>query len=186
MHSVDLSLFYTIFSVSGRSTWLDWSVLFFGEYYLYILFVIFGYFLYKEIRNRRLNGLYGYFFAGIAAITARFGVAELIRLFYHRPRPFIALHLKHLLTDYAYSFPSGHTIFIFALATGVFFVNRKFAYFLYASGVIVGLARIAGGVHYPSDIVGGAILGILTSYLLYQVWLYLGRRINISIIQKWQ
>jgi membrane-associated phospholipid phosphatase len=170
MHSLDLPLFYIIFGLSGRSTWLDWPIVFFGEYYLYVILLVLAYFLYQEIQARRMQKIYGYLVAILAALVARFGVAELIRLYYHRPRPFLALHLPHLLTDTSYSFPSGHTIFLFGLATGVFFVNRKFAYFLYASGIIVGLARVAGGVHYPSDILGGAVLGICTGVLVYSIW----------------
>jgi len=76
------------------------------------------------------------------------------------------------LSDSSYSFPSGHTIFIFALATAVYFFHKKLGYFLYFSGLLIGLARISGGVHYPSDILGGIILGSLTSLFIF----YLERR----------
>jgi undecaprenyl-diphosphatase len=86
-------------------------------------------------------------------------------------RPFIALNLpQHVLADHSYAFPSGHTTLVFTLATATYFFNKKLAYFLYASGLIIGLARIAGGVHYPSDIVGGIILGILIGFIVYKLW----------------
>ena len=99
-----------------------------------------------------------------------YGVVQIVRLFYHRLRPFVAFHIPHLLTDTAYSFPSAHTAVLFALATATYFFNKKLSYVIFAAGVVVGVARIMGGVHYPTDILGGIILGIATSGILY--WLY--------------
>ena len=111
-----------------------------------------------------------YFVAILSASVARFGVGSLIRFFYHHPRPFITLSLAHLINDNTYSFPSGHTIFMFGLATATYFFNKKLAYFLYASGLVIGLARIVGGIHYPSDILGGIMLGILIGFIVYKLW----------------
>jgi len=44
---------------------------------------------------------------------------------------------------------------------------------LYASGLLIGIARIAAGVHYPLDILGGIILGTLTGYIAYR---FLGKK----------
>jgi undecaprenyl-diphosphatase len=52
----------------------------------------------------------------------------------------------------------------------VLFVNKRLAYFLYTAGLIVGIARVAGGVHYPSDILGGIILGIIIGFVTYKMW----------------
>ncbi len=185
MASIDHSFFFVLYSFAGRSHIGDFLIIFFGEYFLYIIFAILAYFLYRAYRNKKRKEVYGYFVALFAALFARFGVENVIHFFYHRPRPFIALHLPHLLSDMSYSFPSGHTIFMFALATGIFFVNRKFSYFLYASGLVIGLARVMGGVHYPSDILGGAILGILTGYIVYKLLERFGpKRNGISPIRS--
>ena len=103
----------------------------------------------------------------MAALVARFGIAEAIRLFYHESRPFTALGISHLINDSTYSFPSGHTIFLFALGAATNFFNKKLAYFIYASALLIGFARVAGGVHYPSDIVGGIVLGAATGVCVY-------------------
>jgi undecaprenyl-diphosphatase len=55
---------------------------------------------------------------------------------------------------------------MFALATATYYFNKKLAYFLFASGLVIGLARVAGGVHYPSDVLGGIFLGILTVFII--------------------
>jgi undecaprenyl-diphosphatase len=65
-----------------------------------------------------------------------------------------------------YAFPSGHTTFVFALATIAWYYHEKVAYFLYVSGLVIGIARVIAGVHYPSDILGGIIVGTVVAYIL--------------------
>ncbi len=175
MHLLDLSVFYSIYNLSSQSIWPDRLIVFFGEYLIYILLAILFYFMWDAFRTEQMRKVYGYCVAVAGALIARFGVVEIIRHYYHRPRPFLVLHLPHLLSDTSYSFPSGHTIFLFALATGVLFVNKRFAYFLYAAGLIVGIARVAGGVHYPSDILGGMALGMITGFAVYKMWSNIAR-----------
>lgn len=59
------------------------------------------------------------------------------------------------------SFPSDHAALFFALATGVWWVWRKggTALFLYVAAIIC-LPRIYLGIHYPTDILAGAVLGL--------------------------
>ena len=156
---MDLSLFFAVHSLAGMSGWGDTLIIFFAEWYLYIALAVFVFVAWREYRGG--VSLYTYVGALAAALVARFGLAEVIRHFYHHDRPYVAIAgLSHLLTDNAYSFPSGHTIFLFALGAAAHFFNKKLAYFLYASGLLIGLARVAAGVHYPSDILGGIVLEI--------------------------
>lgn len=162
MLSADLSLFYAIHSLAGRSALFDAVIVCVGEYLIYgVIAVVIGFSVYAwRAGDRELFA--GYLLSIAAALAARFIVASGIRLVYERVRPFAALNISHLLNDSAYSFPSGHTIFMFALATVVYRYNKIFAWCLAALGLLIGLARIAGGVHYPSDILGGIALGICT------------------------
>ena len=176
MVQLDTSLFFAIHSLAGHGVAGDFSIIFFGEYFIYIVFIIFAYAAwcaYKKQKN--IAALRPYAGAVIAAGVA-YSIANAIRIFYHHLRPFVALPISHLLTDTSYSFPSVHTIVLFALATAVYFFNKKLSYVIFVAGLFVGIARIAGGVHYPSDILGGIVLGIATSSILY--WLY--RRITRS------
>ena len=64
------------------------------------------------------------------------------------------------------SFPSDHAVLFFALATGLFFISRGIGVFafLYCSFVI-GFPRIYLGLHYPTDIIAGALLGVAMGWL---------------------
>jgi len=166
MNGIDRSFFFTLYNLSYHSRLFDLFITFFGEYFFYFILLISVCFAYKNYK-RKTQQLKLYGFALLSAIIARFGIASIIRFFYHRPRPFLVLSLSHLISDNTYSFPSGHTIFMFSLATAVYYFNKKLAYFLYGSGLLIGFARVAGGVHYPSDVVGGIILGMATSVAIH-------------------
>jgi len=80
--------------------------------------------------------------------------------------------------DLHMSFPSGHMTFLFALGMAIYFHNKKAGYLLFAGGFLIGLARIFVGVHYPLDIFGGIILGILVGLggnEIFKKWLAQGR-----------
>lgn len=58
------------------------------------------------------------------------------------------------------SFPSGHSAGSFAVAAFVFMLHRRWGLFALVVAALIGLSRVALGVHYPSDVVAGAILGM--------------------------
>ncbi len=68
------------------------------------------------------------------------------------------------------SFPSGHATFYFALATIVYFYNKKVGIWFFIVSFFIAVARVFVGVHWPSDILAGALLGILMGYILN--WLF--------------
>lgn len=72
-----------------------------------------------------------------------------------------------MLIDKAASFPSGHATFFFALAFCTFLINKKWGWILTAAAVVTTVARVVAGVHWPSDIVGGAIIAGLVFAVMY-------------------
>lgn len=69
-----------------------------------------------------------------------------------------------------FSFFSGHASVSFAVTTFVVFSLRKFikwVYFFYVWPILFSLSRIYVGVHFPSDIIVGAIIGLLIGYFMY-------------------
>ena len=75
----------------------------------------------------------------------------------------MALGFEPLIArDMVGSFPSGHSAFYFALAFSLFYFNKKWGWWFTVLAFFMGLARIFTGVHYPSDILGGALLGLVS------------------------
>jgi undecaprenyl-diphosphatase len=64
------------------------------------------------------------------------------------------------------SFPSGHIAFLFALAIAVYFFNKKWGLVFFILSLLVGLARIFVGIHYPLDILGGIVIGIVSAIVV--------------------
>ena len=159
--TLDTQLFYLLNGVVGQSAILDGVIVFIASYLPYLVvaaFIVFVAFS-KYSRQGKLELL---LVAGAASVIARLGFTELIRFFYQHPRPFTALPDVHqLFTDSAWSFPSGHAMFFFAMATAIYLYNKKWGIGFLLAAALITVGRVIAGVHYPSDIVGGAIIGAL-------------------------
>ena len=96
-----------------------------------------------------------------------YAVSLFLKILFHADRPFLALNnVQALLKEDGYAFPSSHAAFFGALAVAIFLLNKKVGYSFIFFAVVIGFARITAGVHFPIDILGGFVLGGLTSYLV--------------------
>lgn len=167
MANMDTALFFSLNKFAGQSSVGDWIIVFFADKLAYILVLAFllALLVSKQPRIQKMR----VFLAATAAIVISRGIfAQSIYYFYHRPRPFQALSGVHqLLTETAYSFPSGHATFFFALSTAIYLYNRRLGLVFLALSLTMGLARVVSGVHYPFDIMGGAILGTASGALTH-------------------
>lgn len=64
-----------------------------------------------------------------------------------------------------FSFPSGHTAAAFLFAWMIYHIYPDFALLAFVWASLVGLSRVLQGVHYPTDIFAGALLGSVCAYL---------------------
>ncbi len=81
---------------------------------------------------------------------------------------------------YGYSFTSNHAtnMFAFAFFLGAYYPKLRPWFFVLAT--IIAYSRVYVGVHYPSDVLGGALLGLLIGWLMLRIWKYVTHKFNIK------
>jgi undecaprenyl-diphosphatase len=111
----------------------------------------------------------------IAVALADFAAAAL-KAIVDRPRPFVhSAEVKVLVPrPHDASFPSGHAATSFAAATILSFAFPKAAPAFIVVAAAVAYSRVYVGVHYPLDVIGGAVLGVALAVGLW--WFVLRRR----------
>ncbi len=164
--TLDISIFYLLNNLAGESGFFDSLVIFFASYLQYFLIAIFLLLLYFSVYSRQ-EKLSIFWTTAISIIVARLGITEIVRFFYHRPRPFSVLPVHQLLFDNEWSFPSGHATFFFAFATAIYLYNKKWGVGFFIAAIAMTASRVITGVHYPSDILGGMIIGIAVAYIVF-------------------
>jgi undecaprenyl-diphosphatase len=81
------------------------------------------------------------------------------------------------------SFPSDHAVLFFALSTGLLFVSKKLGTLaLFYSALFIAFPRMYLGLHYPTDIIAGAFIGIIIALLSN---IYLIKNIRLKSIAHW-
>ena len=93
---------------------------------------------------------------------------NLIKNIVQRPRPFVTFTDLQIIipTPSEFSFPSGHTSSSFA-AAAVFYrhLPKRLGIPSVVLAGLIGFSRLYVGVHYPTDVIAGVVMGILLSYL---------------------
>lgn len=100
---------------------------------------------------------------------------RLLKEYFARPRPCNALTdvLTPLGCTGSFSFPSNHALNNFAAAMFFYRLFPKLKWVLFITASLVAISRVYLGLHYPSDIFGGAVIGIVFGYLFATGVLYL-------------
>ena len=88
-----------------------------------------------------------------------------------RPRPFVSLPAAELLIPppHSYSFPSGHALSSFAAATALFLADKRLGIPACILAAFIAFSRPYLFVHYPTDVLAGALLGVVIVFALYGV-----------------
>jgi undecaprenyl-diphosphatase len=180
MNSWNLALFDVIHSLSGRFVFLDAIAIFFAQYLAY--FLVLGFFALLFFQKGARNRFYHFCETALAIILARGIVTEVIRFFYDHPRPFDALGFSPLIPESGPSFPSGHATFFFALAMAVWYADRKWGMWYFICAIFIGIARIYSGVHWPLDVLGGAMIGVACAMFIH--WLFRNVRTELAVPKR--
>lgn len=172
---IDLVIFNWINGFAGHWPWLDFLGIFCAVYLGYILLASLALFLLKDFKKYWKIVTE----AVIAAFFVRFVLVEIFYSLHFRLRPFVHNHVNFLISydPTATSFPSGHASFYFALSTIIFWYNKKAGILFYIASFFICLGRIFVGVHWPSDVIAGAMLGIITGLILNKLF----RKIDILV-----
>jgi undecaprenyl-diphosphatase len=154
LQSLDLSILQTLYAGHLPSRWIAAILLvsFLGSGWMMLGLV--PAFLVRELRVPAAVAL--------AMLTVMSGVVASVKALTNRVRPCNAMAWAHALpidVPSDCSFPSGHAAGSFAFAFFVLALQRQAGAILVGVAVLVALSRVALGVHYPSDVLGGAVLG---------------------------
>ena len=171
---MDVYLFHFLNQWAGQWICLDAMAVFLAKYlgYLLVCFLLAWLswdFLFRKEKWQRTIKMIGLSLG--AALFSRFIVVEIVRWLCFRPRPFVTEQVNQLLEHSASSsFPSGHAAFFFALSTIIYLYNKKAGWAFFAASFLIVLARVFVGIHYPLDILVGALIGIFFGWLIYFFW----------------
>ncbi|MPM24454.1 putative undecaprenyl-diphosphatase YbjG [bioreactor metagenome] len=140
-----------------------------------LLFIIALIYKNKTLRNKAITL---FLMVVIAAIFS-----NILKYSIDRTRPFKEYDfIEKLSSGGSPSFPSGHTTDAFVLATGLFllfFRRSPYAFIAYLWAIMVGYSRMYLGVHYPSDVLAGVVLGLFSAYLVLLISKKSGKILSI-------
>lgn len=168
------TIFFFFYNLARQSVFFDALVIFFAVYFIYIIIVLAFIFLilYHRILSSQnsfkkfLDDWKEFLMLCISGGSA-FILAKILKILIHSSRPFdLFEQVKPLFLETGYAFPSGHTLVASAIAFTLFFINKKAGYVFIFFTLLIGLARIIVGVHFPIDILGGFVFGGVISYLV--------------------
>lgn len=144
----------------------DIVITFFASFLIYFLYIglIILWFIDGKIKKEQVVH-------ALSACLLAVVIVTLIKYFFPTLRPFMVngkeIDVLTIPSDSA--FPSGHTAQAFALSITIFLHDRRVGKWFLISALTIGMARVIANVHYPIDILGGALIGTLVAVILDKV-----------------
>lgn len=159
---MNTEVFLWLYGFAGRWVIFDWIVAFCADAlgYLLVAALLIG----VVVDRRRVYPVLQVL--SVAAIARVLG-AGAIHAVLHISRPFtVFTDVTPLVPTTGWSFPSGHATFFFGLAAALWIWNRMWGIVGFCVAIVMGVARVIAGAHWPADILGGAVVGIATAMLV--------------------
>ncbi len=162
----NITLFRAVNDIGKEYPDINPLFIFFAEYTVYcLMLVLLFYWLTRSTKNKLMvvSAVFAFF---IAEVTGK-----LLGLIYSHRQPFAVWSdvNKLIEKEVGNSFPSDHTIVFFSVCITIALFRKRFWYLWAALALLLSISRIYVGVHYPVDILVGALLGIGAAILVYKI-----------------
>ncbi|MFA6257910.1 MAG: phosphatase PAP2 family protein [Candidatus Paceibacterota bacterium] len=173
------TIFFFFNNLTHQSNIFDSIVVFFAVYFIYIVIILAGLYLlfyYKILSSQNpfkqfANKWREFSFVGLSVGVTWFFNKFIAKILFHTFRPFVVFpQIQPLFSETGYAFPSGHTAVASSLAFALFFTNKKVGSIFIFFALLIGLARVTAGVHFPIDILGGFVVGFVISYIFSYIF----------------
>lgn len=168
------NLFIFLHSFAGRWDLFDALVIVAARYFQYIVIIYAIILIHRTLVDREpginpdlyIKKATSQFVSISGSILLAFVITEIIKISFAIPRPF--LNGVDTLFNYGgyNSFPSAHATVFAALCVSMFLFHKVRGWWFLVSAIIIGLARVIAGVHYPIDIFVGYVIGALSAYFV--------------------
>ena len=158
---MDWSLFHAINSAVATRDWAEDPITLFGGFaaQLYGAAIVALWFVARPYGVPKWKLACA---SGLVAASVAMLINQVISHLWERPRPFVTHQaFTHLLSAPSPdpSFPSDHAAVAFAIAFAVLAFSRRAGLFFLAAATLISLSRIALGLHYPTDVLAGMLVG---------------------------
>ncbi|MEH7462336.1 undecaprenyl-diphosphatase [Bacillus thuringiensis] len=160
----NIDVFRAINDLGKQYSFLNSAMVFLAEYMVYILgLIIIAYWFAgsRKGRMRVIQAMIAFVIAGV--------IGKIAGEFHFNYQPFAVLPDVNKLVDHAVdnSFPSDHTILFFSICFSFWLVRKKTGWLWLILAFCVAVSRIWVGVHYPFDVVIGALIGCISALFSY-------------------
>lgn len=159
--TLDSTLFRQINGMGARHAMLDAVMIASAQYAPYFVVVLLIAIWLRWRRTPQQHALIAF----VSALCS-LGIGQLIGMALPRARPYLVLPARLLVPQSPdVSFPSDHATLMFAITVALWSIDRRLGIALLVLSIDVAFARVYVGVHYPGDVLGGAVLGSVVAYI---------------------